>query len=213
MKRTLLIIGLTLFFLINLSAQNLELGLKSGFGISNAHITNLPDTENHSDIFSPTLSYSVNGILNYKSNGLWGFSFEPGIIQKGWVSYKGNINENKITFQYFQLPILSNFHLSDKLYFSVGPEINYLMNTKNKSDNGSHKITDLNRKFELSGVAGGAYKILNNLDLGIRYSHALTQTSDKVFWILDEFSENPKEMKNYNQYLQFFIKLKIKKLG
>jgi hypothetical protein len=86
------------------------------------------------------------------------------------------------------------------------------MNAKNKSDNGSQKITDLNRKFELSGVVGGAYKILDNLDFGIRYSHGLTQTSNKVFWILDEFNENPKEMKDYNQYLQFFIKLKLKKL-
>jgi hypothetical protein len=61
----------------------------------------------------------------------------------------------------------------------------------------------------LSGVIGGAYKILHNLDIGIRYSYGLTQISDKVFWVADEYNENPTELKDYNQYLQFFIKLKI----
>jgi len=70
----------------------------------------------------------------------------------------------------------------------------------------------LNRKFAWSGVVGGAYKIFDNLDIGIRYSHGLTQISDKAFWVADESNENPTEWKNYNQYLQFFVKLKIKNL-
>lgn len=211
MKLTLTI-GLILMTIISLKAQNLEFGVKSGLGIANIHITNLPDSETNSDIFSPTISYSINGTLNYKSEGLWGFSLEPGLIKKGWISNKGDNNENKIGLKYLQLPVLSDFYLSDKLYFSIGPEINYLLNAKNKSSYGTEKIADLNRKLELSGIVGGTYKIIDNLDIGIRYSHGLTQTSDKVFWVIDDFNENPMELKDYNQYLQFFIKLKLKNL-
>lgn len=211
MKRTTTTIGLVLLALI-LNAQILELGLKTGFGIANTHITNLPETENHSDIFSPILSYSVNGTINYRSKGLLGVTLEPGIIQKGWFSYKGNANENKITFQYLQLPVLSDFYVSDKLFFSIGPELKYLLNAKNKSDYGTEKITELNRKFELSGLIGCAYRIHNNLDIGLRYSHGLTQTSEKVFWVMDESDENPVKMKNYNQYLQIFMKVNFKNL-
>jgi hypothetical protein len=212
MKLILTTVGLILVSIIRLNAQNLELGVKSGLGIANIHITNLPNSETNSDVFSPTMSYSFNGTLSYKSKGLLGFSFEPGLIKKGWVSNKEDDNENKIGLYYLQLPILSDFYLSDNLYFSIGPEINYLLNAKNKSNYGTEKITDLNRKLELSGVINGTYKILDNLDIGIRYSHGLTQISDKVFWVVDEFNENPKELKNYNQYLQFFIKVKIKNL-
>jgi hypothetical protein len=212
MKLILTTVGLILMTLISLNAQNLELGVKSGLGIANIRIANLPNSETNSDIFSPTMSYSFNGTFSYKSLGLWGFSFEPGLIKKGWISNKEDNNENKVGLQYFQLPILSDFYLSDKFCLSIGPEINYLLNAKNNSNNGTQKITDLNRKFELSGVIGGAYKILHNLDIGIRYSHGLTQISDKVFWVADEFNENPTELKDYNQYLQFFIKLKIKNL-
>jgi len=206
MKLTLTTIGLILMPLISLNAQNLDLGIKSGFGIANIYITNLPGTDTNSDLFSPIMSYSLNGTLNYKSKGLWGFSFEPGFIKKGWFS---NINEYKIGLQYFQLPILSDFYLSDKFYLSIGPEINFLLNAKNKSSYGTQKITDLNNKFEFSGVVSGAYNISNNLDIGIRYSRGLTQISDKVFWVFDESDDDPAELKDYNQYLQFFIKLKI----
>ena len=212
MKLILTTVGLILMTLISLNAQNLEFGIKSGLGIAQIHITNLPNSETNSDIFSPTISYSINGTLNYRSKGLWGFSFEPGLIKKGWISNKKDDNENKIGLQYLQLPILSDFYLTDNLYFSIGPEMNYLLTAKNKSSYGTEKITDLNRKFELSGVISGAYKIFDNLDIGVRYSHSLTQVSDKVFWVADEFNENPKELKDYNQYLQIFIKVKIKNL-
>ena len=211
MKRTTTTIGLILLALI-LKAQSLELGLKTGVGIANTHITNLPETENHSDIFSPILSYSFNGTISYRSKGLLGVTVEPGIIQKGWYSFKGNDNENKFIIQYFQLPFLSDFYVSDKLFFSIGPELNYLLNAKNKSNYGTEKITELNRKFELAGLIGCAYKIHNNLDIGLRYSHGLTQTSEKVFWVLDEFGENPVKMKNYNRYLQIFINVNFKNL-
>lgn len=212
MKLTLTTIGLILMTLININAQDLELGFKTGIGLANIHITNFPDSENNSDLFSPTPSYSLNGTLNYKSKGIWGLSFEPGFIKKGWISNEGNNNENKIQLQYLQLLILSDVYLSDKLYFSIGPEMNYLINAKNKSNSGTERITDLNRKFELSGVIGGTYKIFNNLDIGIRYSHGLIQISDKVFWAMDEYHEYPMELKDYNQYFQFIIKLKIKNL-
>ena len=212
MKLILTTIGLILMTLISLNAQNIEFGVKSGLGFANINITNLPNSETNSDIFSPTMSYSLSGILSYKSKGLWGLSLEPGLMKKGWISNKDDSNENKIGLQYLHFPILSDFYLSDKFYFSIGPEINYLLNAKNKSNNGTQEITDLNRKFELSGLVSGAYKIFDNLYIGIRYSHGLTQISDKVYWVADEFNENPTELNDYNQYLQFFVKLKIKNL-
>ena len=209
MKLLMTTVGLILMTLISLNAQILEFGIKSGLGFADIHITNIPDSETNSDIFSPAISFSINGTLKYKNKGIWGFSFEPGIIKKGWISNKDDNNENKIGLQYLQLPVLSDLYLSDKIFFSIGPEVNYLLNAKNKASYDTEKITDLNRKFELSGVIGGTYKILSNLDIGIRYSHGITQVSDKVFWVVDE---SPVSMKNYNQYLQGFISLKIKNL-
>lgn len=211
MKQSITTILLLLLAFI-VKAQNLEYGLKTGFGIASTHITNLPESENQSDIFSPILSYSINGTINYSNNGMLGITAEPGIVQKGWLSFKGNPVENKTIFHYLQLPVLCDFHVSDKLFFSIGPELNCLLSAKNKSDYGTEKITELNRKFELSGLIGCAYKIQNNLDIGLRYSHGLTQTSEKVFWVMDESGQDPVRMKNYNQYLQMFIKVNFKNL-
>lgn len=205
MKRILTTVGLILITLISLNAQNLEFGIKSGLGIANMHITNLSDSESNSDIFSPIISYSINGTLNYKSKGFWGFSIEPGIIKKGW---KPNGSTNKMKLIYLQMPLLSDFYLSKKVFLSLGPEINYLVNAKNDTQNNTKYFY----RTELSGVIGGTYSISDNLDVGIRYSHGLTQISD-IIWKIGESGEFLGiEYKDYNQYLQVFIKLKLKNL-
>ena len=132
MKLILSTVGLFLMTLISLNAQNLEFGIKSGVGGAQIHLTDLPDSEVNSYLISPILSYSINGTLNYRSKGLWGFSIEPGLIKKGWISNKDYHDENKIRLHYLQLPILSDLYLTDNLYFSIGPEINYLLTDKKK---------------------------------------------------------------------------------
>ena len=212
MKNILTVLVLILLYQMNLNAQNFELGIKTGFGIANVHLINIDNNENISEI-SPVFSYSANAVLSYKSNGFWGFSIEPGIIKKGWIYNKTYIGTDiKIKANYIQLPILSDFYLSNKLSFSIGPEMDYLLNAKSISEDGSYTITDVFRKFELAGVVGITYNIVNNLDIGIRYSLGVTELSDNIFWTLDEFGENHVVIKDYNQYFQITIKMKLKNL-
>jgi hypothetical protein len=209
MKNILIILGFILIPFMNLDAQNFEIGIKTGFGLADTHWTNIPDPETNSDFHSPIFSFSANGVLSYKSAGFWGFTVEPGIVQKGWIQ-KGINSENKFKVNYIQLPILSDFHLSNKLSISIGPEVAYLLSSKYKSNYGTEKVNYIFNNFELSGVVGVTYKIVENFDVGIRYSHSITQTSDKVFWVFDELDEKELEMNDYNQYLQLFLKLNLK---
>ncbi len=212
MKRMMTTIGLIVFAAVYLKAQSLELGVKAGVGMASTRITTLPENVKHSDIFSPVLSYSVNGSLCYQSKGWFGITAEPGIVQKGWLTNKGEELENKIRLYYLQLPVLANLHANDKWVFSIGPELNYLVKATNKSAYGTENITDLNRKWELAAVIGCAYKLGGKLELGLRYSHGLTQTSDNVFWAGETQGDSQPEMKDYNQYLQMYLKVNLKRL-
>ncbi|MCE4564155.1 PorT family protein [Maribellus sp. CM-23] len=212
MKRMMTTIGLIVFAAVYLKAQSLELGVKTGVGVANTHITSLPESVKQSDVFSPVLSYSVNGSLCFQSKGWFGITAEPGIIQKGWLMNKGEELENKIRLHYLQLPVLADFHATDKWFFSIGPELNYLVKAANKSEYGTEDITDLSRKLELAGAIGCAYKLGSKLEVGLRYSHGLTQTSDKVFWAGETQGDSQREMKDYNQYLQMYLKVNLKRL-
>jgi hypothetical protein len=184
-------------------SQNFEMGIKTGFGISRTQITNIDEVGVNSDFFKSIFSYNANGFLAYKSRSFWGFSMEPGIIRKGWNSE----TENVVSFHYIQLPVLSDFYLSERLFFSIGPEINYLLNAKSKLPSSTENVTEAFTKFELSGVTGITYQIIDDLDIGIRYSHGLTEMTDDLKWFGGE--GQIVQMKNYSQYLQIFLKLKL----
>jgi hypothetical protein len=79
---TFTILFFTTFLTCN--SQNIGIGIKAGFGVTNTHVANIHELGVNSDFFSPILSYSLNGFLDYKSKGLLGFSIEPGVIKKGW---------------------------------------------------------------------------------------------------------------------------------
>ncbi|WP_423126487.1 porin family protein [Gaoshiqia sp. Z1-71] len=211
MKITFITLGFILILIMNLNAQNIDLGIKTGAGFASVNFTNIPGTDSNADIFSSTFSYGVNGTLNYKLNELLGFSLEPGMIKKGWTSDNINDHSNKTNLYYLQLPGLLDFYLLDGLFLSIGPEIDYLINAKVKSNRGSEDVTDLFRKFEFSGTTGVTYHIFDRYDVGFRYSHGLTKISDRLFWITDD-DANTIKLKGYNQSLQFFIKFSIKNL-
>lgn len=215
MKKVLTIAIVICITVTKLNAQSLDVGLYAGIGISNVNITNSPDISQTD--FSSILSYNFNGYLSYKGKGFWGFSIEPGIIRKGWdMSFDNQNLESKIRLHYIQLPILSDFYLSDKIYFSLGPEICYLLSSKAKfkSDinSGTEDLKGYFSKFELSGLIAINYRINDNFNISFRYSHAVTEVADGISWEFDEYSENFIESNDYNQYFQLLFKIRLKNL-
>ena len=117
MKIIRTIIGLLLFLCNNVNAQNIEIGIAAGFNISSLDNTN-SSKNNFIYELSPIATYNLNGFLSFKNRSFWGFSIEPGIIRKGWnQSYNSLESENKLRVYYLQMPILSDFYLSDRLSF------------------------------------------------------------------------------------------------
>ena len=215
MKKVLTIVVVIFIAVTNLNAQSIDVGLGAGLGISNINITNSPNSQQTD--FSSIVSYNINGYLSYKSQGFWGFSLEPGVIKKGWnMSNDVDNSESKIGIYYIQLPALSNFYLSDKLYFSIGQEFNYLLSAKNKfkNDNNSGTSDLMNfTKFEFSAIVAINYKINDNFDIGFRYSHALNEVANDILWgDYDGNAENFIESNDYNQYFQIQLKMRIKNL-
>jgi hypothetical protein len=209
LKIKLTIIGILFFSYVDLNAQSFDLGVVAGFDVASLHLTNSSESNFIYEI-SPIATYNINGYLSFKNKSFWGFSVEPGVIRKGWnQSYNTNDPKNKMRLYYLQMPILSDFYLSDRLYLSIGPEINYLLSAKNKYESNTQDIVEYLNRFELSGMAAISFKINETVSTSFRYSHGLTEVSKDIIWTNSEI-ENPNDSKDFNQYFQIILKMRIK---
>lgn len=213
MKIIVIIIGMVLLSSINSSAQNFEVGVAAGFDVVSLHLTN-PSENSFIYNISPIATYNINGFLSFKNTSFWGFSLEPGIIRKGWnQSYNSNDQKNKIRLYYLQLPVLSDFYISNRIYFSIGPEISYLVSAKNKYENkyesNTQDIVEHLNRFELSAMAAISFKINEISTVSFRFSQGITEISNNVLWTYSEVGV-PDEPKDFNQYFQLLLKMRIK---
>jgi hypothetical protein len=197
MKKLLILIFLIIISCLKINAQEFRFGFLAGFDFTRIH--NIWGMNVHEyGRYDPMVSFNINGYIGFKSSEFWGFSFEPGFIQKG------GILENKYLFQeqrqrvennYIQLPVLADFYLTQKVFLSVGPEFAFWLNSPSNGN-----------KFEVSGLAGLNYQITKKIDVGLRYSHALTYSvkTEEIYFDYGLISK-----KQYNQYLQLIVRFKF----
>jgi len=198
-------IALTLVTYSATFCQNIKFGIVAGLNISKSNLTNIPNGYNNT--YNPMMTYNFNAFVSYKNSKSWGLSLEPGFIQKGEkqdgleTNYRYNLN-------YIHMPILFIYDINDKMYFSIGPELGYLINTKLKSKETTIDLTSsYSNRFELSGLAGINYKVSDHLDVGLRYNHGISYQS-QIEWT-DIQGNNIGKSNIYNQYFQLVLKYKI----
>lgn len=209
-KHTISLFLLMLIFIQQAFGQNFKLGIQAGFDISKTQVIYKANINNESRLYYPMISFNVNGFLGYKGTSLIGISMEPGYIQKGGVEHFNNGQNTNIRFQldYVQIPISMEIYLTKKFTLLIGPEIAYMIKATAKSKNGSNSI--LNRydnRTEVSGLIGLNYHLLGNFNIGIRYNHGLTNTSETQ--VTDGNGNILGKAKEYNQYIQFMVRYTI----
>jgi hypothetical protein len=168
-KLILIVIGLILVFVPESNAQNLRFGLLGGYDIVTIHQIPL-DTQLNEQPYDPIMSYNINGFISLKNKGLWGISFEPGLMQKGGLLYK-----SRAELKYLQMPLSVDVYILHRLYFSFGPELAYMISAKAINPNSVQDISGIiNKKFEASGSIGINYMIGKRIGIGLKYNHGLT---------------------------------------
>jgi len=200
--KIMLSIVLVCLSLMRIEAQNFKFGFVAGFVAANAHSISNPERYTDYRVFYPMAALNVNGLIRYKkSDQNWGFSVEPGLIQKGGLIH---ILDQKSRFRlnYFQLPVLAEIRLTDQLFLAAGPEFAYLLTSK-----GIGAFSQFKEKaFEISGMVGLHYRITEALDIGLRYNHAIT--SNSVLTWSDETGQPVGQSEIYNQYIQLVFRFK-----
>ena len=192
---------------LNTEARDFRYGILAGFDVASGRMTNKPDLDVYSKYYYPMFSFNANGYLGYRSSGWWGLSAEPGFIQKGGIK-KAEGEDIAYRLNCIQLPVLAEWHITDRWFLSAGPELSYMINAKRKSGHSSIDVTDYyDQRFEVSGLIGIDYSVTKFLDIGLRYNHGLTYTS-KFTWT-DEMGLETGVSKEFNQYFQVILRCAI----
>jgi len=211
----LLIVLIISVFASALNAQKLEFGLQSGLNLSNTHIFNKDDFTDQNRIYYPLALVNGNAYIGYKSKSFWGFSFEPGFIQKGGLRKDVRISTGNTFYQpqevkyisnFIQLPVLTDIFFSERFFISLGPEISLFLNSKAKGEFLTFDTSADHNKIEVSGILSINYSPFKFIDVGLRYNHGITSPS-YLIWV-DDLGNYVGRSKQYNQYVQFTLRFK-----
>ena len=180
--RQLFIVGIFFFVTHAVWAQGFSFGVKTGIDLVriSAHL-NSSDKLGHPD---PAIGFNINAIIEYRMANKFGVTMEPGYIRKG---YRNDLWNTTVKLNYLQVPILLDYHVTEKLAISIGPEIGFSL-----SDSYFRR-----KKVELSGVLGVSYRLLEHFEAGLKIGSAITPSFQRKF-TYSTYTE-------YNQYAQMSI--------
>ena len=188
-----------IFFLFSsvVWAQGLTFGIKAGVDLAKPFIHFKQNETFKLKEPKPFVGFNLNGIVEYRTSTKFGVTLEPGFIQKGFVNNFGK-GDVAVKLNYWQIPLLFDYHTTEKWAVSIGPEIAFF---KKISAN------DLHESVELSGVFGVSYRLVDHFEVGLKVGSAIAPSYNVNFTGVNGADDG--KYTEYNQYAQVSIAYKI----
>lgn len=120
----------------------------------------------------------IGGFVNKKFSNNWSSQLEIKYIQKGSKKLSKNNDPSyyKLQLDYFDIPVIMQYHYKNKITFETGMAVSYL--TKAQEDNDGYGLIAADppfNKFEISALAGANYNITDRLIFNLRVSYSMHQ--------------------------------------
>lgn len=160
---------LFVFTIFSSFAQETYLGVKMGSVMSQMK----GDSETQADLKSIYSGTAGLVICSQFDNVPFGFSLEPGYVQKG-----GTPTSDTIAYKlhYLNMPVLFDYYPTRLVKLSAGVEPAFLLRAANTYLN--ENITDNYEQVEISATVGVSLSLVYFLDINFRYSMGLNHISD-----------------------------------
>ena len=190
-------------FSINIHAQNFGGGLILGFS------TSLVGGDNLAGFNKAGLLVGAYG--NKSISELLSFQMEMTFIQKGSNNPKMNDAEHSnylkedISCSYIEVPLVLQYHQSNKLKIEGGVQLAYLINGYYNDINGEIPTYSVNpfRKNDFGLLLGIDYKYSKNISLNTRLSNSILPIGTEDYDLVNSYNSSRKG--KYNSVLSFAI--------
>lgn len=173
--KKIFILAIGLFMVTAASAQDrIKFGIKAGLNISD--IIKGDGNNNFNTETKPGFNAGVTAEIPL----IAGLQFTPEVLysQKGYqLTYSDN-TKFKQTTNFIDIPILFALRLGSSFNIVAGPQVSFLMSTKNKFENGFGAVTETQveddsdrfKKSLFGGVIGFRYDVNDRFDIHARYA-------------------------------------------
>jgi hypothetical protein len=155
------------------NAQDIKFGIKAGLNVSDII---KGDGNNNFDTKTKT---GFNAGVTVDIPLIAGLAFTPEVLysQKGYKQTY-SVGEFTQTTNFIDVPILASFKLGSSFNIVAGPQVSFLLSTKNKFENGfgsveQERVEDDSDRFKKSlvgGVIGFRYDVNEKFDIHGRYA-------------------------------------------
>jgi len=106
-------------------------------------------------------------------------SFETGLQYAMFgTRLKNDYEEATYKANYILLPMLARYHFSNGISLHAGPELGFLVSAKSVLDGDHYDFKDDMKSMDVFLVFGAGYTLKNELTLGLRIHHGLTNVED-----------------------------------
>jgi len=172
--KKILILAIGLFVATAASAQDrIKFGVKAGVNLSDI----IKGDGNNN--FDTKVKTGFNAGVTVEIPLIAGLAFTPEVLysQKGY-KLTSSIGEFRQTTSFIDVPILASFRLGSSFNIVAGPQVSFLLSTKNKFINGYGSVEQTNvendsdrfKKSLVGGVIGFRYDVNDKFDIHGRYA-------------------------------------------
>jgi hypothetical protein len=172
--KKIFILAIGLFVATAASAQDrIKFGIKGGVNLADI----IKDDGNNN--FDTEMKTGFNAGVTVEIPLIAGLQFTPEVLyaQKGYKN-TGTFGTFKQTTNFIDVPILFAFRLGSSFNIVAGPQVSFLLSTKNKFENGFGAAeqtiveddADRFKKSLVGGVIGFRYDVNDRFDIHARYA-------------------------------------------
>jgi len=186
----LLILFIFLIFMNVVDAQNFKGKLIVGLNASQVRGDGLGGFNKAGLIFGGAVEYPIREKVENKKKKIVKKKTKFSIQGEILYTQKGSKSTDKVPFfliwrfNYIDVPILLNYYARKNLFFSLGPEVNFLLNAK--FDNGSGFVEDDEAfrpvTFGMKGGAGYKFSPKSTINVNLTYSQSITKSGFDNLW-------------------------------
>ncbi len=171
MKKILFLTIVNACFLIHSYGQ-VNFGYKAGLNLS--RVRNAPYNN-----FTTNLNFNTGALAKFKLDKNYFINVECLLSLKGFNSVLIPSGTIATSFSYLTLPILFEHKSSNKFYFQLGPELNYLVSAKMKNSTTDISVLDNYKKIDICLAGGIGYNLSKKIGLETRYIFGLSQINER----------------------------------
>ncbi len=165
MKKTIFFIG-TLLLMLNAKAQDAHFGIKAGLNASSLNYNGNSDMQTKFGFNAGLLAHV------HTSNKFW--AIQPEIYYSDEGARNKNNNDVSVNLGFINVPILIQYMFDNGFRLEEGPQVDFLVNGKDKNNNISVNIKNKLNSADFSIPLGLSYVATSGVGFDARYNFGIS---------------------------------------